>query len=165
MTDRDKLQSPLRVAPGTRAGVTEAMIHDLVHRFYGEIRTDPALGPIFRRVLGEDWGSHLAKMCDFWSSVLLMTGRYAGNPMTAHLQVGGIRPTHFARWLHVFRQTAQQVCPPAAAELFVMRSEMIARALQRGLAVLTADGPPAGAAEWDSVPNRREHFRPKPHQS
>jgi hemoglobin len=125
------------VPPGMRVGITEDMIHDVVHTFYATIRTDPALGPIFKRVIGDNWDSHLAKMCDFWSSVLLMTGRFEGNPMAKHVAVGGIRPTHFARWLHLFRQTAEKLCPPPAAEMFVMRSEMIATALQRGIAMLT----------------------------
>ena len=137
MTEVQDIGLPFRVAPGTRAGVTETMIHDVIHSFYGTVRTDPALGPVFKRVLGDDWGPHLAKMCDFWSSVLLMTGRFTGNPMVTHVNVGGIRPTHFARWLHVFQQTVERQCPPAAAELFVARAEMIARSLQRGIAVLS----------------------------
>ena len=100
-----------QLAPGTPVGVTEAMIHDLVHAFYGKIRKDPALGPVFARVIGGDWDPHLAKMCDFWSSVLLMTGRFHGSPMVAHTRVEGIRPTHFARWLHLWRETAAEVCP------------------------------------------------------
>jgi hemoglobin len=134
------------VPPGTRVGITEEMIHEVVHSFYATIRTDPALGPIFKRVVGEDWGPHLAKMCDFWSSVLLMTGRFEGDPMAKHVAVGGIRPTHFARWLHLFRQTAETLCPRSAADMFVMRSEMIARSLQRGIAVLTPQLPGPGAS-------------------
>ena len=134
------------VPPGTRVGITEDMVREVVHSFYAEIRTDPALGPIFKRVIGADWGPHLKKMCDFWSSVLLMTGRYEGNPMAAHITVGGLRPTHFARWLHLFRQTAEKLCPPPAAELFVMRSEMIARSLQRGIAHFSGQVPQGGAA-------------------
>jgi hemoglobin len=72
-------------------------------------------------------------MCDFWSSVTLMTGRFKGSPMQAHIEVGGIRPTHFARWLHLFQQTAEEVCPPDAAVIFVEKSRMIARSLQMGL--------------------------------
>lgn len=134
------------VPPGARVGITEDMVHDVVHTFYAAIRTDPALGPIFKRVIGEDWGPHLAKMCDFWSSVTLMTGRYEGNPMAAHIAVGGIRQTHFARWLHLFRQTAERLCPPQAAAFFVMRSEMIARSLQRGIAHFSGQAPEGGAA-------------------
>lgn len=134
------------VPPGMRVGITEEMIHDVVHAFYATIRTDPALGPIFKRVIGENWDPHLAKMCDFWSSVLLMTGRFEGNPMAKHVAVGGIRPTHFARWLHLFRQTVENLCPPPAAEMFVMRSEMIATALQRGIAMFASQIPDASAS-------------------
>lgn len=130
-----------RVGPGVSAGVTEAMIHDVVHAFYAKVRTDPALGPIFNRVIGDGWDAHLAKLCDFWSSVLLMTGRFKGAPMAAHTRVAGIRPTHFARWLHVFRQTAEQVCPPDAAALFVAKSEMIAQSLQLGIAASRGELP------------------------
>jgi hemoglobin len=134
------------VPPGMRVGITEEMIHNVVHTFYASIRTDPALGPIFKRVIGENWDPHLVKMCDFWSSVLLMTGRFEGDPMAKHVAVGGIRPTHFARWLHLFRQTVEKLCPQPAAEMFVMRSEMIARSLQRGIAMLTPQRPDSGAS-------------------
>lgn len=129
-----------REAFAAASPVTEAMIHDLVHAFYGKIRGDPALGPIFNRVLAEDgWPAHLAKMCDFWSSVTLMSGRFKGSPMQAHVRVGGIRPTHFARWLHLFEQTAVDVCPPEAAAIFVEKSRMIARSLQMGLHLANGD--------------------------
>src|SRR3546814_13779599 len=62
------------------------MIHDVVHAFYGRIRQDAVLGPIFDGVIQDRWDYHLAKMCDFWSSVLLMTGRYDGRPMPAHIR-------------------------------------------------------------------------------
>jgi hemoglobin len=123
-----------RQAFAAASPVTEEMIHELVHAFYGKIRTDPALGPIFNRVIAEDhWPPHLAKMCDFWSSVTLMSGRFKGTPMQAHMQIGDLRPTHFARWLHLFEQTAREVCPPEAAAIFVEKSQMIARSLQMGL--------------------------------
>jgi hemoglobin len=72
-------------------------------------------------------------MCDFWSSVTLMSGRFKGSPMQAHIRIGNLRPTHFARWLHLFEQTAREVCPPEAADIFVEKSQMIARSLQMGL--------------------------------
>lgn len=135
-----------RVGPGDGVGVTEVMIRDLVHAFYARVRADPALGPIFNRVVGDEWDHHLAKLCDFWSSVLLMTGRFKGAPMIAHARLHDIRPTHFARWLHLFRLTAEQVCPPEAAALFVAKSEIIAQSLQLGIAVGRGEIPPLGAA-------------------
>ena len=123
------------IAPGYAVGVTEEMIHDLVHAFYAKVRRDPALGPIFNRVI-DDWDHHLAKLCDFWSSVTLMTGRFKGAPMAAHTRVPDIRPTHFARWLHLFAETAAETCPPEAAALFVAKSQMIGQSLQLGIAAV-----------------------------
>jgi hemoglobin len=139
----------VRVGPGAHVGVTEAMIHDVVHTFYGKIRTDPALGHIFNRLIGDNWDTHLARMCDFWSSVLLMTGRFKGAPMIVHARIPEIRPTHFARWLHLFRQTVEQMCPPRAAALFVAKSEMIAQSLKLWIAssrgeFLPVEGAPQG---------------------
>ena len=122
-----------RLAPGFEAGVTEEMIRELVHAFYAEVRRDPALGPVFNRVV-LDWDAHLSKLCDFWSSVTLMTGRFKGAPMAVHAQLPDIRATHFARWLHLFRQTAEAVCPPEAAALFIAKAEMIGQSLQLGIA-------------------------------
>jgi len=115
------------------ADLDEEMIRAVVHGFYAKIRADAALGPIFARVIGEDWDPHLAKMCDFWSSVMLMSGRYKGNPMTAHLRLKSVRPEHFARWLELFGETADATAPPAVAALFRAKAENIARSLQLGM--------------------------------
>jgi len=116
-----------------KTGVDEAMVVSVVHAFYGKVRHDPLIGPIFERVIGSNWDPHLAKMCDFWSSVMLMTGRYKGTPMVAHMRLKSVRPEHFERWLELFRQTASEVCPPEAAVAFVLRAENIARSLQLGM--------------------------------
>jgi truncated hemoglobin YjbI len=59
--------------------LTETLIERRVHRFYERVRADAVLGPIFERRIGDRWDAHLAAMTDFWSSVALMTGRYAGS--------------------------------------------------------------------------------------
>ena len=41
--------------------------------FYGAARGDEVLGPLFERV--DDWEAHIVRICAFWSSVTLMTGR------------------------------------------------------------------------------------------
>ena len=92
-----------------------------------------------------DWDEHLAKLCDFWSSVLLMTGRFKGSPMAAHARRPDIRDEHFALWLDLFERTAREVCPPAAADLFVERSRMIGRSLALGLSVSRGIIPPLDA--------------------
>lgn len=130
MTDRTS--SPK--APGISAGVTEPVIHDLVHAFYARVREDDVLGPIFNGAI-DDWDAHLEKLCAFWSSVTLMSGRYKGTPMKVHAELPGIVGAHFDRWLGLFRQTARDVCPPAAAALFIDRAERIAQSLELGIAV------------------------------
>lgn len=115
------------------AAITEDMIHALVHGFYAQVRADAELGPIFERVVNGNWDHHLAKMCDFWSSVLLMSGRYKGTPMVAHMRLKTVRPEHFERWLALFGETARQVASPEVAALLCGRAQTIARSLQMGM--------------------------------
>lgn len=139
-------QPSLRVSPGKAAGVTETMICDLVHAFYAAVRADLVLGPIFDREIGDGWDAHLAKLCDFWSSVLLMTGRFKGSPMAAHAALPYVTPAHFVAWLALFAQTAERLCPPDAAALFVAKSQMIAQSLQLGIAARRGELPPLHGA-------------------
>lgn len=122
------------LAPGAPVGVTEEMCRDLVHAFYARIRADPVLGPIFNSAIGDRWEAHLAKLCDFWSSVMLMTGRFKGSPMAVHAALPRAEPDDFQRWLRLFRQTAVETCPADAAALFCAKAEMIAQSLQLGIA-------------------------------
>ena len=107
--------------------IDETIIKELVHGFYARVRDDEEIGPIFNRVIGVNWDEHLAKMCDFWSSVMLLTGRYKGNPMIAHMRLKMVRPEHFAHWLQLFRATALEECPPPIAVQFIARADNIAR--------------------------------------
>lgn len=116
----------------SRTGIDEAMIERLVHAFYGRVRNDPLIGPVFAARIS-DWEPHLARMCMFWSSVALMSGRYHGAPMPKHT-VLPVDARHFDRWMELFRQTAREVCPPEAAELFIDRATLIARSLEAGVA-------------------------------
>lgn len=113
-------------------GINEAMIKNLVYGFYNRVRQDELLAPIFdSRIL--DWGPHLERMCNFWSSIALMSGRYHGQPMRMHAPLP-IFGAHFDRWLALFRETAEEMCPPGAAAFFISRSERIAESLELGVA-------------------------------
>ncbi len=145
MSTSETVQSArLSISPGSPLGVTEEMIETLVRAFYGRVRADAVLGPIFAARI-TDWEPHLRKMFDFWSSVTLMSGRYHGTPMPAHARIAEIGPDHFARWLELFAETAREVCPPEAAALFVDRAGRIAQSLQMGIAVSRGDLPPLHA--------------------
>ena len=123
-----------RIGPGVAVGVTEQVIRTQVHTFYGRVRQDEILGPIFNAAV-EDWDDHLAKLCDFWSSVLLATGRFKGSPMMAHARTPGVEVEHFSRWLDLWQDTARKVCRPEAADLFIAKAELIGESLKLGLAV------------------------------
>ncbi len=119
-------------APGLEAGVTEPMIRALVQAFYAKVRSDDVLGPIFNARIA-DWDEHLDKLAAFWSSVVLMTGRYKGRPMPVHARLPGISDAHFTRWLALFGETAREVCPAPAGELFTDRAARIAESLKIGI--------------------------------
>lgn len=129
------------LGPGSIAGVTEPMIEALVHAFYAKVRLDPVLGPIFQKALAGHWDAHLAKLCDFWSSVMLGTRRFDGRPMAVHARLPEIEAAHFTRWLELFGETADAVCPPDAAALFKAKAAMIGQSLQLGIAASRGELP------------------------
>lgn len=105
----------------------EAMVAAVVDDFYRRARADDLIGPVFNRAIPEaQWPHHIATITDFWSSMLLGTGRYMGRPMPKHLALPELSDAHFARWLKLFRATAELHCPPDIAALFVERAERIA---------------------------------------
>ena len=115
---------------GVQAGLDEAVLEVVVRRFYAAAREDALIGPVFDHV--KDWEHHIARICAFWSSVALRTGRYEGQPMRAHMPLG-LEAAHFQRWLMLFRQTVREVCTPAGAALLEERAGRIAQGLLFGI--------------------------------
>jgi hemoglobin len=104
----------------------EAMVAAVVAAFYAKARRDEIIGPVFNRVIPAERGpEHIATLTDFWSSILLGTQRYMGRPMPKHLAIPELGDAHFQRWLTLFKQTAEDLCPPQIAALFVDRAERI----------------------------------------
>lgn len=117
-----------------RSGVDEALISTLVETFYGRVQSHPELGPIFGVVLDGKWDLHLEKMKKFWSSVILKTNVYEGQPMKSHMALKGVRTEHFEDWMSLFQSTAREVCPSeVAAMLFIERAEKIAARLKSAM--------------------------------
>ncbi|MDA8252106.1 MAG: group III truncated hemoglobin [Rhodospirillales bacterium] len=115
-----------------RTGIDEAMIERVVRTFYERARRDPLIGPIFEDKV-HDWEGHIARLCTFWSSVALMSGRYHGQPMVAHLALP-IDTPEFNRWLEIFAETVSEICPPPAVAHFLDRAHRIADSLEMGIA-------------------------------
>lgn len=117
----------------TEAIVTEEDIARLVPEFYARVRKDPLLGPIFNGAI-EDWPHHLVKLQDFWSSVMLTSGRYKGQPMAAHVRhEAAMTREAFARWLALWREASEELLSPAAAAAFQDKAGRIAESLQLGV--------------------------------
>jgi hemoglobin len=113
------------------AEITDPAIAALVARFYAKARRDSLIGPIFEKVV-EDWDEHLRTLNAFWSSVMLTSGRYKGNPMAAHLKLP-IEPQFFERWLALWRETADELFAPDPALQFKAKAERIAESLKLAL--------------------------------
>ena len=112
--------------------LTEENIAKLVATFYGRAREDDLIGPIFNAAV-KDWDHHIAQISDFWSSMVLRTGRYNGRPMRPHL-VLPLRGEHFVRWLRLFEQTAREIFESDLAETFIVRARRIADSFEMGIA-------------------------------
>lgn len=114
--------------------VSESGIESLVDEFYRRVRMDPKLAPIFERAIsGGDWSLHLATMRDFWSSVMLTSGRYKGNPVAKHLQLEGMEPHLFDHWLDLFTQTCRELFDEEVAAAFAVKAQRIAESLKLAL--------------------------------
>jgi hemoglobin len=104
----------------------------LVHTFYGGVRADPVLGPVFNAAIGEHWGPHLERMVAFWTTTMLKTQPFQGNVFAKHMALNGITPEHFQRWLTMFEATAARLFAPEVAAEFTLVARRIAASLQFG---------------------------------
>ncbi|MFC4527610.1 group III truncated hemoglobin [Dyella halodurans] len=114
------------------ATATEVGIATLVDRFYDKVRADEQLGPIFHGAIA-DWTAHKRILRDFWSSIVLRSGRYHGNPMRAHRELPPFPQAFFRRWLALWRDTAHEVFEASTAELFIGTAERVAQGLSLGM--------------------------------
>ena len=112
--------------------INEENIALLVRTFYGRAREDDLIGPIFNAAV-TDWDHHIAQISDFWSSMMMKTGRYNGRPMRPHL-VLPLKGEHFDRWLQLFEPTAREIFPADVAEAFIIRARRIADSFEMGVA-------------------------------
>ncbi len=77
----------------------------LVDTFYSKVRHDELIGPVFQKVVKENWQPHLEKMYRFWQSILLNEPTYSGRPFPPHIKLR-IGTEHFERWVSLFEETA-----------------------------------------------------------
>ncbi len=97
-------------------------IQKLVNSFYGQIRKDELLGPIFNgHIPDEKWPEHLKTLSQFWEVNLLKDTGFRANPRGKHLGVDknlnhSIEPQHFERWLQIWFVTLDSLYLGKVAE-------------------------------------------------
>lgn len=110
------------------------LLQPLVDRFYGKIRQDAVLGPVFDDLV-DDWPEHLARLASFWSTIMLRTTDYKGNPGIVHrTHANRITPDMFERWLALWAEATMEVLPPPLASAMQERATRMARHLRAVIA-------------------------------
>ncbi|OJW71343.1 MAG: preprotein translocase subunit TatC [Sphingomonadales bacterium 63-6] len=122
--------------------IDEPGLARLVDAFYARVRADAELGPIFNDAV-HDWPEHLDKLSAFWSSVMLTSGRYKGQPVPAHIKHRDrINPALFERWLALWAETTSELMAPEAAAALQAKAARIAESLKLAM-FFRLDGQPA----------------------
>jgi len=108
---------------------TRADVSILVRTFYGKVREDDLIGPIFNNQI-KDWEFHLERLTDFWETNLLFIAKYKGHPGRVHIEVdkmndGRITQVHFGRWLQLWFETINANFVGEKAELAKRRARLM----------------------------------------
>lgn len=106
-----------------------ADVHRLVQTFYGKIRADVYLGPIFNKHVA-DWHQHIEHLTDFWEGNLFQKRMFKGNPLQIHKRVDReerytINEQHFGVWLNYWVQTIDELYEGERAEMAKFRARKI----------------------------------------
>jgi hemoglobin len=107
-------------------------IERLVTIFYSKVKQDKAINYFFDDVVKVNWENHLPKMCDFFENILLSSGNYDGNPMSAHEELhkkSEVKGDHFQHWNALFDATVDELFEGTKAEEIKQRATNIAAAM------------------------------------
>ncbi len=106
-------------------------VERLVSLFYDKVNQDKLLSDVFNVHAQTNWESHLPKMVQFWSGILLDTSEYRGRPFDSHAKhAEHISPAHFQRWISLFKETINENFEGEKAALAIQRAESIGAIFQ-----------------------------------
>lgn len=83
-------------------------VKKMVDTFYGKVRENDMLSPIFNERIQNRWPEHLEKMYTFWQTLLLDERTYFGAPFPPHAQLP-VHHAHFEQWIQLFKQTVDEL--------------------------------------------------------
>ena len=85
-----------------------ADVKQLVDTFYGKVRANDLLAPVFNERIKDRWPEHLTKMYTFWQTILLEERTYFGSPFPPHAKLP-VEHAHFDEWMRLFIQTVDEL--------------------------------------------------------
>jgi hemoglobin len=109
----------------------EAVIEACIEQFHMRAYGDPVLSRLFVEAV-PNVAEHLRRVCDFWSHVLLDSGRYAGAPFSAHASLA-LEPEHLERWMAHFHEAVRGTLPEGYAEAALGKADQILAGMRAGL--------------------------------
>jgi hemoglobin len=101
----------------------------LVNTFYTKVRSNTILDAVFAPVIKDNWGPHLKLMVDFWSTLLLYSRKYSGDPLPKHLPLD-LSQEHFEQWIYLFNETVDDLFDGQIAENAKKRASSIAKIMK-----------------------------------
>lgn len=104
-------------------------VKNLVDTFYGKVRANPLIGPIFDERIQNRWPEHLAKMYTFWQTILLGEHTYFGSPFPPHASLP-VEREHFNTWLDLFYKTIDELFSGEIAKEAKWRANKMAEMFQ-----------------------------------
>lgn len=111
-------------------------IERMVNQFYGRVRDDEFIGPVFEQRVS-DWPYHLDRMVLFWRAVLRSEPTFVmserGGPPTLHRAIEELQMAHFVRWLELFSTVVEDIFAPEEAAEIELAATRIGHALSRHL--------------------------------
>jgi hemoglobin len=114
----------------------------LVNTFYGKVRVNSVIGPIFNDVVQVDWDHHLPRMYAFWSSLLIGEHSFSGNPMQKHVEISrmaSMTEAEFSEWLIFFNLTVDELFFGEKAHEAKIRAANIARLMLHKIQMAAAE--------------------------
>jgi hemoglobin len=105
---------------------TKEDVNLLVTTFYGKIKDDALLGPIFNGMIS-DWEAHLQLLTNFWCKHLRIASTYNGNPIEIHRKVdafanNSINQEHFGVWINYWIETLDELFEESD-EVFLLKNK------------------------------------------
>ncbi len=124
--------------PGPIDHLDREALYLLVCTFYEQVRADAMLQPVFDlKIAADAWPVHLQRMTDFWSSVLLGSQTYVGQPMVKHAALAEVVPgfgaAHFEHWLELFDGTVRGLFVAELADEIMLRARNMGAGLLRAV--------------------------------